>query len=317
MSEPTINLAFLDLYTEVADYLGWGRTPTTARVAEAKRYVNNGYRRFLYPIDPRTSKAYHWSFLAPEATIIAWPTTGGSMTVTDSTTVTDTSNTPFHASMIGHTIVADDSENEYTITAYTSTSVVTIGTTGTTDTGEAFTITADGTYSLPDDFGGLIDGPAFDSTGGLSDIRERTVAWMRDRIAGGGTQTGEMDSFAIQPMTFATATGQRYEILVGPIPTADKTLYYRYRINPAKLSADTDYPYGGPAHAETILELSLAAAEERLQDGQDFHQVRAQRLLAASIDLDASFKGRNLGYCGDYSDDTGPIWDRRINDVTY
>ena len=109
MTQPTISMTFSALYTEVADYLGYGRSPADDQLAEVKRYANEGYQQFLLGRDDRTGRAYSWSFLEPQATIVLWSSISvGTATVsgtvsagaTELTATTDS----FHASMIGHDI---------------------------------------------------------------------------------------------------------------------------------------------------------------------------------------------------------------------
>jgi len=59
----TLQLTFADLRREVCNYLGAGDYPSPAQLAAAGRLVNEGYRRFLLGLDPRTQRAYAWSFL--------------------------------------------------------------------------------------------------------------------------------------------------------------------------------------------------------------------------------------------------------------
>lgn len=59
----TLQLTFADLRCEVCNYLGAGDYPSPAQLAAAGRLVNEGYRRFLLGLDPRTQRAYAWSFL--------------------------------------------------------------------------------------------------------------------------------------------------------------------------------------------------------------------------------------------------------------
>ncbi len=243
MSEPTISLTFKDLYTEVSDYLGYGRGPEGERLEEMKRYVNDGYARFLLGVDPRTGRAGTWSFLVPEATL----------------------------SLAGGT----------------------------------------GAYALPDDFAYLVDDFTYDG-GAAGGLRPATVRELR-AMAGGGAIRGTPRWFAVCPSGFAAATGQRWEVLVHPLPSAEFTLRYRYRVNPQRMVEDAEYPMGGALHAQAVLACGLAVAEERRNDGQHAHRDRASDLVAASIDLDARAKPSNVGY----NADGGPVGRRRRGAVTY
>ena len=55
-------LTFSDIFTRVSDFLGMGLTPTGADLTKVKDIAYRGYRRFLFPIDPRSGRPYVWSF---------------------------------------------------------------------------------------------------------------------------------------------------------------------------------------------------------------------------------------------------------------
>jgi hypothetical protein len=57
-----LNLTFSDVYTEVAEFLGLGSSPTGTDLTNVKNITHRGYRRFLFPVDPIAGKAYIWSF---------------------------------------------------------------------------------------------------------------------------------------------------------------------------------------------------------------------------------------------------------------
>jgi hypothetical protein len=74
MSESELSLSYDDLLSEVAAFLGYGPTQadwSAAELAEVDRYVQAGYRRFLYPpAMPGVEAGYAWSFLSPVATLV-------------------------------------------------------------------------------------------------------------------------------------------------------------------------------------------------------------------------------------------------------
>jgi len=73
VSESELSITYADLLGEVGFFLGYGGDSSdwsARQLAECDRYVQAGYRRFLYP--PATEgveEAYPWSFLSPSATI--------------------------------------------------------------------------------------------------------------------------------------------------------------------------------------------------------------------------------------------------------
>ena len=62
--EPTFTYPFSDLYADVSEYIGTGRSPTATSTPEvtAKRRTNDGYREFL--------AAHDWNFLKRSAIIV-------------------------------------------------------------------------------------------------------------------------------------------------------------------------------------------------------------------------------------------------------
>lgn len=52
-----LKLTFSDVYDAVAEFAGWGSSPTATNVTKAKNFVYRGYRKFLWPA------GYTWSFL--------------------------------------------------------------------------------------------------------------------------------------------------------------------------------------------------------------------------------------------------------------
>jgi hypothetical protein len=87
MSEPIIGTptttsgaigqTFADLYKRVSWYIGTGLSPSGNDLIIAQTLVNDGYRMFLTALDPRTKRAYQWSFLSPARTIGFTGGTGG------------------------------------------------------------------------------------------------------------------------------------------------------------------------------------------------------------------------------------------------
>ncbi|MFH0982825.1 MAG: hypothetical protein V2A79_14985 [Planctomycetota bacterium] len=317
---------FSGLYTEVADYLGYGRTTSkwTGRTDEIKRLTNDGYRRFLQGIDPRTKHAYSWSFLRPQATMVWWGSqTGGTPTgitgTTDgaggSATLVGMSASFFHDSMIGHTLHVGGTYSGAILSVASGYTATVEGAFAGATAGVS--VTADGRYSLPSDFGGMLDPFHYDPSTTPTLLVERPPSILHADRAGQGNVTGYPQEWAVQPRTFTNTTGTRFEVTVHPIPCADYTMYYRYRSNPNTMTADAEYPVGGPLHADAIRACALASAELARNDGQAYWQTRANEAIVASIDVDKGFQTGNMGYNRDDSDQMAPTWNRRISPVTY
>jgi len=322
----TLGLTFADLYKEVSNFLGLGLSPAEADLDLAKKYANDGYRLFLMGVDPRTQRAYPWSFLAPAASLDLWPAVAAvaGVTVTGThasgtTTLTRSGGTPFYPSMVGRTI-SITGVGAFVISGYTSASVIAVRGNAAC-TGKTFSIAAGGTYGLSADFAAVVDDPAYEAadtaaamaTGGR--LAPRSAAYVRQLLAGCGTGVTPVPRYyAVLPRAFAAAEGQRYDLLVWPVPAALHTVQFRYRVEPAALSGDGDYPLGGPQHASTILEAALAVAEQRHNDARGIHTEQFERLMAFSIDLDAAGRPHTLGDSG--GGDAGTAGGRR-GVVTY
>lgn len=149
------------------------------------------------------------------------------------------------------------------------------------------------TYDLPDDFAGfLCQRLSFASTKDWS-LKLTSMDDVLEHIQDFGTS---MPTGITQPLLAAYesksstlgTTGQRWQIVMWPTPTSSLTITGQYRLNPNALATDTHYPLGGEAHAQTLLESCLAAAEEFMNDQSTLHRDRFQELLAASIQLDTA-----------------------------
>ncbi len=73
MAESELSITYAELIAEVAAFLGYGSDSAAwdaPQLAECDRYVQAGYRRFLYPPSVEGAEdAYPWSFLSPTTTI--------------------------------------------------------------------------------------------------------------------------------------------------------------------------------------------------------------------------------------------------------
>lgn len=322
----TLALTFADIFGEISNFLGLGLAPAGDNLTLAKKYANDGYRMFLAGADPRTGRAYSWSFLAPAAALELWPSvaedaavtvTGVYSSPTGLTTLTAGGGAPFLPSMEGRTI-AISGIGSFTIRGYVSAGVATVAGDATCS-GKAFSIAADGAYGLPSDFAAILDDPVSNlgstllAAGGGTRVVPRSAAFLR-QLQAAGIASGPPQYYAVLPRAFQVSQGQRYDLLLWPAPSAACTLRYRYRVEPAALSADADVPLGGPQHALTILQSGLAVAEGRHNDTIGVQTQRYGELLAASIDLDAANKAHNLG---DSGGGVGGDGVRTLNPVTY
>lgn len=280
MAESTLSLTFEDLGRSTAFYLGWRRFATEAEGLSAAQAANveaanrAGYRDFL--------GSHDWAFLAPRSTMTLWKSSAGTVSAVG-TAVTATA-AKFFPTMIGHSIVIA-TIGTFTITAYTSSTVVTVSASATCSS-KAFTITADGVYRMPDDFGGIASERIFF---GANTSDARTITLVQEPMvveAWQATTAVTRPSIgAFRPLSNSAGTGQRFDFVVAAIPDADYPVSIQYNVHPNALTAGL-YPYGGMKHAETIRLACLAAAEGMFNENQTTQRAAYARALERSKALD-------------------------------
>lgn len=204
-----------------------------------------------------------WSWLKPVTSIDVWPTTTG--TATTHTTTLESATAVFYPSMVGQTVVFDDSENEFTITAYASATSVTIDPTATAETDLAFTITPSGCYRLPDDFGGMIGALTYEPSAGYVNIETVGEGKIR-QYRMGGSVTGYPRFAAIRSVAPTGTAGQKSGLMLWPTPDAVYTLSYKYNLLINALTSSSPYPPGGAQYAELWRAAAMACAEVHMQE---------------------------------------------------
>lgn len=264
---------------------------TTA--ADALAHLNRGYRRVLTGTDPRDpdGEAHVWSFLRIKTAMTWWATTttaavtvGGAGDLT-LTVAADT----FYASMVGKAIVADTSGTSYTIDGYTDAKNVTVTADASADTGDTFTITTDGTYQLPDNFGGMVDDFVWEysSTSILGNLQEIDLDSM-DKHQRDDNNTGTPVYWTIHPRSFVT-TGQRFDVTVHPTTDTTRTLRYRYRRRPDILTDDAAvYTLGSPTFHQAVENAGMAEAELNTAHTPGLWESRYGEAYKAAIREDTS-----------------------------
>jgi hypothetical protein len=300
-TESTLSLTNNELRQETSHFLGFGRYGTVAEGLSANQYAT--VASILESAQRKVYGAHNWWALRPETTIVAWVSTTGAFPAAGgwTTTITDSTNSPFYPAMVGHTITADTSGNEYTITSYTSSSVVTVDSDASGDATDTFAITATGDYRLPAEVS-EIDGTFMFATDQAYHQIPKTSTQRIRRLREFGTHTGKPLEAAIKPLATPSTTGQRHDLMLWPIPDSDYTLYYRYFIAADALSADAEYPYGGSMFAELILQCCLYLAEKRIKQTQGGQYDDYVKLLEETRIKDArAFAPDNLGYNADPS----------------
>ena len=186
----------------------------------------------------------------------------------------------------------------YTITGYTSTSVVTVATPATADTGKAFTITADGDVRLPDDFEGFNGDISFAPESGYGGLRPNTPDGIRE-LRATNVSTGRPAYYALEAAAFSSAVGQQFTLMLWPTSDSDYVLHFPYRRAPAKMTADGEYPVGGMAHSAAILQCAFAAAELDQTKQAGTHAALRDRMMSKSILHDSQNRPMMLGRAED------------------
>lgn len=158
----------------------------------------------------------------------------------------------------------------------------------------------DSDYDLPDGFGGLIGALAFSSEDNIAGtVGIVPLGEILRRRSFPSDVTGPPQIVATRPKTGVGATGQRWELLLWPVPNGSYTLTYRYQIIPDHIGNDGHYPWGGQQHAETILASCLAVAERMDERPENTKRNYFLERLTASIAVDerqvGEFVGRPLG----------------------
>lgn len=97
---------------------------------------------------------------------------------------------------------------------------------------------------------------------------------------------------AILPNHGPTATkGQRNVLLLWPTPEQDYTVTGRYSLLPPALDITNPFPYGGAAHAETLIQACLCASEQ-INDTPGPATQHFAECLASSIEYDRRVKSQ-------------------------
>lgn len=309
MAESTLSVTRTDIRRQVGDLLGFRRDDNQWSQSERDR-VNNivrrGLRRFYmpHPIEGER-KAHTWSFMFLEETVSVWPSASVDADVTvDGTAGTITTSTyTFYPTHVGKTIVITG-QGSYEITEYTSGTQVTVDASGLNFTGATFSITANGNYNLPDDFGYTDGSMTFDSVTGFPPVVKMHPEQIRQRRQSAyNLTTGRPCRYAVKPRNKPGTTGQRFHLMLWPTPDSVYTLHYDYFFLSDALDETNEHLPGGMLHGETIVQSCMAIAEEMMIPGETRQRGAYAAMLSASINQDRlAHQADNLGYNGDRSD---------------
>ena len=203
----------------------------------------------------------------------------------------------FFASMEGQTFTFDTSGTDYPIYKYVSTTVIWVeGDASGETSGDTFTVTANGDYALPDDFGDLISSFSYDSSNSYPRLVERTPEFIRERRSLEAGSASYPRYYAIQAKAQGPTREQHWELALQPAPASSFTMSYGYKITPARPDNFTDILLGGPQHNMTILQAAFAQVEIHRGDTVGPQNVLYEKThLPRSIRINNEKKPRNLG----------------------
>lgn len=291
-----LSLAADEMVDRICDLMGW-ESPTDDQSAQALAWLNDGYRRFLrggYYDAGGLPQVHTWNFLRPWATLslpiaLAQNATGVYDADSDTTTVTAVSAV-FYPWCVGRDIaLVDGSVDDFTITGYTSTTVVTASGDNSWTGTKGIGVEHSGLLDLPAGFGGMEVNPVYapDYDTALPNLREtspeQVMAWHRDN-----TVADDPTMYAIFPKDFTASTGQRWRIFFAPHPYEARIVNYRYRILADALTdSASDYPVGGADFCDVILQAGRAAAETS-EEAIGPEERRYREMLAHAILMDST-----------------------------
>lgn len=319
MAESTLSITINTIRDEVARYLQLGRSYaalSSTLKGDIDSIVARGLRRFYYPQQIGDGVPPHeWTFLKPVTTIDVGDNIETTLASAVGTAIT-INEAKFFNGIVGNEITIGSTTT--TIASVSSPTSCTTTTSVSESGGVNVTVTHNGVFrGLPDDFGGMAGKLTFDPED-LSDRQADDLSFTRESIIRSLQQNNIDDRdwpkyAAVRAIKYATPTspateGQRYELMVFPIPDKTYTLRYRYNVLPDNLDGTNNlYPYGGMQHGETIIASCLAVAEMMAMDaksrGSGIQQNEFLTRLTASIAVDRrGSTADNLGYVGDASD---------------
>jgi hypothetical protein len=308
MAESTLSVAYAELRRRIGRLIGAGRDPTTDFDADDTEDVDDiltqGLRMFYCPPPlPGEKYPHDWSFLTPVTTLTTTePYDTGTVTIVDGV-VTLASGTWPAGAADGELEISGES---YTVASRDSDSQLTLDDTSVDeDAGTSYNLIFS-TYELPDGFMDLLGPMTYqpgksDLVGEITLVSEHQIRIWRQNAE----WVGRPRHCALRPQSHSgAADGQRFELVLWPVPDDEYILSYRYRIAPDLLTATLTYPPGGMHHSATIVEACLAAAEDMVfNDSNGPHFQRFLHLLAGSVGRDRKLNSPDtLGANMDHSD---------------
>lgn len=322
MSESTLSLGYRDFQKEVGFFLGYGRTYTSyssAQVSFIDDIIQAALRRFYHPIDPGTREHYEWKFLKlpTSLTTIASYTTG---TISSSgTTVTLSGGVfPSWTATNGKLVVGTES---HTIASRTDDTHIELSSApDDAFSDDDYELQHNGNYDLPDNWNGwackYLTFQPEELDGRVRFVPEETVRSLRQIF----DSRQKPCKAAVRAKSGTTSTtGQRFELMLHPIPDDVYILDGLYNVMLNKIDATTyPYPVGGMVHGNTILEACLLIAAERQQTSKIGERKPIyEEALLQSISVDKEKEPSFYGYNGDNSEGGFSIGPLRLSENNF
>jgi hypothetical protein len=311
MAEPTSALTFETLLLELTRKLGTAEfgdnadgalsLPSDAHdLAEAKRMVNNAIRMFINDAPPSG-----WRWTKPIGQFTLW----ASIAVDATNTVTFASYDPASnkSTITVSSAVFFDTMEEKTLTLTTTgaqtitdvvstTSVKVSGQLTSAIDGETFSITSDGDFTLPANFGAPNGGISFASSTdrgvGLNWGSEHTIRLFRSDVE----QSGDPFIAAVRPKETVVGSRRRNELVVYPTPNAEVTVVFPFELGFDSLVEFTESPPTPQNQDENLKAAVLAVADKEGEGilGTDWDYYR-NIALPAAYRIDNRLSPRKLG----------------------
>jgi len=145
------------------------------------------------------------------------------------------------------------------------------------------TITPDGNYTLPAGYAYMESGPIFNApNSAIGNIHQVSPGDILQARAGSTSGTYAL-RWAIRPLAFITTQGQLWELMLHPTPGSALTVSIQYRLNPADMTADAEYPVGGNAFNLAVRAYGMRAVERTKQQKGGMRAQEAQEAFQSAL----------------------------------
>jgi hypothetical protein len=149
---------------------------------------------------------------------------------------------------------------------------------------------------LPADFAFLVGSLYFidDSVSRATPLEQKNIAMIQKLRQGSPDSQSQPQFCAVASSSGPSVLkGQRFMLMLWPKPEQNYTVAGRYSVLPEALDTTRPYPYGGAAHAETLIQACLAASEQ-LNGTPGPHSADFAAALAASIEYDRRVQAQSI-----------------------